>query len=125
MVARTSFGEEARRAARENLRAGLLLLERGLLRGAANRFYYAAFQAAVYALEGQGRRPSEFRDPYWTDATVGHLAPLARYRPEDRLSFAWLYDLRLKADYLTGPVSRAELASARHEVRRFVEEVTS
>ena len=116
MVARASFGEEARRAARENLRAGLLLLDRGLLRAAASRFYYAAFLAAVYAFERQGRRPSDFRDPFWTHRTVGLLAPLARSRAEDGLLLTDLYDLRLKADYLTGAVERRQVEQVRYEV---------
>jgi len=115
-----------REKARQNLKAGRVLLDAGLLDAAASRFYYAAFQAAVYALERQGRRPSDFRGGArrWEHRMVAGVGNLARGRVGDDVLLDDLRRIREDADYKPGAVRRSDLEFLKHEAARFVEEVT-
>jgi len=108
--------------ARENLEVALRALENGHVNAAASRLYYALFQAAVYALERQGRAPSEFRRgaTVWDHRIVGDRIALVRGLPEDGRLFEKLRFLREMADDHKEPVSRSELELKKHEVERFV-----
>ncbi len=121
----TDLARAMRTVAQENLAAAFLLLDRSLLRAAASRFYFAALQAAVYALERQGRRPADFRDPYWTHRTVAFLVPGLWGRKADGMPFREIRNIRVTADYKERRLERWELERIKHDVRRFVEETTA
>ncbi|HET6204605.1 MAG TPA: hypothetical protein VFI25_17570 [Planctomycetota bacterium] len=113
--------------AHENLEAARILLDRGLLHAAASRLYFAFFQAGVFALARAARTPEDARKglAYWSHEAVGDLVHLSRGRDDDSVRFKRLQDLRVRADYDRGPVARREVEEFRHEVVRFVREVTA
>ena len=113
--------------AHENLEAARILLGRGLVHAAASRLYFAFFQASVHALDRAGRRPDDVREGlgYWSHRAVAALVHLARGRDDDTPRLRGLRDLRVRADYDRGVVERREVEELRHEVIRFVREVTS
>ncbi len=121
----TDLAREMRLAARENLAAAFLLFERGLLRAAASRFYFAMFQAVVYSLAKRGERPPGGRDSYWSHDLVERAAATVRGSEADALLFGHLRDMRVRADYRKERVERGVLTLVRHDVRRFVEEATA
>lgn len=111
--------------ARENLDSAMLLLRAGRLNACASRLYYALFQAVVFALERQGRKPEDFRDaPRWNHVTIVEAAHLARGEGSDRLLLDGARLLRLRADYAPENVYRREIEHLRHAACRFVMEVT-
>ncbi|HET6202898.1 MAG TPA: HEPN domain-containing protein [Planctomycetota bacterium] len=112
--------------ARENLEVGLRLLEEGFVDAAANRLYYAVFQAAAYALGRGGRLPSESRGSaaVWDHRIIGDRIALLRGEPDDGRLFRELRSLRERADYQEGPVDRRELERRKRDVERFVRGVT-
>ena len=116
-----------RRKARRTLDTALRLLEEGRLDDAANRFYYAAFQAAVHGLERRGFAPGDFRPDAtrWSHRTVIEEVARIRNREEDRNLLMALEQLRTTADYTAESVSRSKLEYLRRETERFVREVTS
>ena len=113
--------------ARRTLRAARRLLEEGFVDDAASRFYFALFQAAVHALERQGRKPGDFRSGAgkWGHRMVDELVPLVRGEAEDRVLFGELRKLRSSADYESRSVERRTLEFLQHEVERFVREATA
>ncbi|MGH7152253.1 MAG: hypothetical protein ACREIU_16220 [Planctomycetota bacterium] len=113
-----------RLAARENLAAALLLLDRGYLRAAASRFYFSMFQAGVCALERRGAEPPSSRDRYWSHETVWRLVRTLRDDPADALRFRDMRTMRLSGYYRVWKFHRRDLERMKHDVRRFVEEVT-
>lgn len=112
--------------ARENLEVGLRLLDEGHFDAAANRLYYALFQAAIHALERQGRVPGEARRraKVWDHRIVGDRIAFVRGLREDERLFERLRSLREQADYEAKPVVRRALESLKHDVERFVRWVT-
>jgi uncharacterized protein (UPF0332 family) len=66
-----------------------------------SRAYYAAFQAAVAALERQGHRPGSLSSDAtrWQHAVVLNNASLVRGRRDDRELLRALFTLRVRADY--------------------------
>ena len=104
--------------ARKNLEDGLHLLERGSVDSAANRLYYALFQATMVALERMGMKPSDFRPGAnrWDHGTVARQIVLVRGRRDDAVLFNRMRDLRADADYREGPVARGKLEFLKHEV---------
>ena len=115
-----------RRKALENLDLGLLLLDLGYTDGAANRLYFAVFQAAVYALERKGLRPWHLQpgSHRWRHVVVRRQVLPLRGRREDAVVFSELWRLRTKADYRLAPVSPAEIETWAPLAARFVREVT-
>ena len=113
-----------REKARQNLEAARLLVERGLFDAAASRLYYAAFQAAVWALGRQGLRPDSIRlgARHWDHSMVAESASLVRGRPEDVLLFRQLRRLRTHADYEQGPTDRRDLEGWFDAAGRFISE---
>ncbi|MGH7151035.1 MAG: hypothetical protein ACREIU_10070 [Planctomycetota bacterium] len=111
---------------RRTLRVALHLLEIGALDDAASRMYYAAFQTAVDALRGQGRRPSDFRRGAkdWDHEMVVRNARRVRGLAEDAILLRRLRALRERADYQERPVLRSEVEFLRPDAMRFVEEVS-
>ena len=120
-------GDELKEKARRSLAEALILLERGYVDGAASRLYYAAFQAAVFALESQGRKPSDFRPgaTLWAHQTVVNQAALVRGRADDVDLLQGLLAMRRQADYLSSQVRRGRIQFLLHEVIRFVDQVTA
>lgn len=120
----TDIAREMRLAARENLAAAFLLLERGLLRAAASRLYFSMFQAAVCALERRGAKPPS-RDRYWSHDLVLRLAQSIRGDVQDEVRLRDLRKMRISGDYQVWEFERRHLERVRNDVRRFVEEVTA
>ena len=120
-------GKALQTKARQNLQVALFLLERGDIDAAANRLYYALFQAAVHALRRQGRTPGDFRPAAedWDHTMVSRWIKLVRGRPEDGVLFRRLREQRERADYSDDRAERGELELLKHEAERFVDEVTS
>src|SRR5262249_51654061 len=118
--------EGLRSKARENLALARFLLERGSVDAAAGRFYYAVFQAAVYALRRQGESPGDFRRRAreWDHGMVGRCISLVRGRPEDGVLFSALRHERERADYEDEPARRRDLEFMAPEASRFVDEAT-
>jgi uncharacterized protein (UPF0332 family) len=110
----------------QNLRAGNLLLDRGLYDAAASRYYYAVFQASVHVLEARGVTPGMAisRARRWGHPTVLARAAEIRGRIEDGPLFQRLRELRDRADYNREPVGQWDVESCRREVERFVRETT-
>ncbi|MGH7149590.1 MAG: hypothetical protein ACREIU_02770 [Planctomycetota bacterium] len=113
--------------AHENLEAARILLDRGLVRSAASRLYFALLQAAIFALGRAGRTPADSRKGlrYGSHDAVGDLVHLVRGREDDTARFQSLRDLRVRADHDRGPVGRREVEESTYEVFRFVREVTA
>jgi uncharacterized protein (UPF0332 family) len=90
---------------------------------AANRCYYACFQAAICALARAGLKP---RGDEWSHAYVpatfdGELINRRKlYSPELRGVLARNQLLRLKADYQESTVSQTEANRAMRRTRDFV-----
>jgi uncharacterized protein (UPF0332 family) len=88
---------------------------------AANRCYYAGYQAAIAALEAAGIYPAAGTRARWTHEGVQSqfvgvlINRRKRYPSELRDVLSSLFALRLKADYTRNRVSEAE---ARRAVRR-------
>ena len=98
--------------AEQCLAGAALAVAHGQYNNAANRAYYAAFQAAIAALRTAGVEPATPR--YWSHDFVlrEYCSRLARphgdYSPRSAAAFKALQDERLKADYeveLLTPVS--------------------
>ena len=115
-----------KRKARRTREVALLLLARAHDDDAASRLYFAFLQAAVHCLEKTGRRPSDFRRDatWWGYRMLVDLVPLLRGRYDDAHLFLRIRALRIQADYGGASVERREVERLRHEVYRFVEEVT-
>lgn len=109
----------------QNLEAGNLLLVRGLVDAAASRFYYALFQAAIHALEGKRASPSRPGARPWSHRVVGDRIAGVRNRDGDAAFFRKVRDLRGRADYDASPVERRDVEYLKHEIERFVREVTA
>lgn len=103
----------------------MILLRAGRLNACASRLYYALFQAAIHALERQGRKPRDFRNAtYWDHDTIRDSAHLVRGEESDRILLDDARLLRLRADYALEQVTRREIEDLRHEACRFVMEAT-
>lgn len=113
--------------ARKSLEDGLHLLERGSVDSASNRLYFALFQAAIHGLERIGLEPADFRAgaSRWDHGTIARQILLVRGRREDAELFKTVRDLRVDADYRKASVLRGRLEFVKHEVARFVREVTA
>jgi uncharacterized protein (UPF0332 family) len=109
------------------LEGGLLLLDAGFPDAAASRLYYAVFQAAVYALERQGRDPSEFAPGArkWSHRMIRENAALVRGNEADVRFLKRLYWLRIEADYDAPLTARRSVEFLRREAERFVLEATT
>ncbi|HLH22588.1 MAG TPA: HEPN domain-containing protein [Chloroflexota bacterium] len=110
--------------AEQCLAGAALAVRHGQYNNAANRAYYAAFQAAIAALSRAGVQPSTPR--YWAHDFVlrEYCARLARphgaYPPQSAPQFKALQDERLKADYEVELLSRASGERALALAQEFV-----
>lgn len=117
------------RKAFESLAGAASEVEHGRYNNAANRCYYACFQAAVSALTRSGVRPSRAHGQ-WSHAFVP--AQFVRqlinrrklYSPELRDTLARTYLLRQTADYDNDDISRTEAERALRRTQTFVQAVT-
>jgi uncharacterized protein (UPF0332 family) len=115
--------------ARPNLAVSDLARDAGHYDAAANRAYYAAFQAAVAALWVEGiRAPADSLGTLSHGMVQSEWAGRLIYRrklypPELRASLVQLYKVRVKADYEVTSVSRREARRACEESRRLVDAV--
>jgi hypothetical protein len=112
------------RKARINLRAGETLAALGLTDPAASRYYYAMYQAAVYALTRRGWTPGRLESGAieWRHATVLNNISLVRGMRSDRMLYDAMRWIREQADYKDTPVDPALLAAHVDAAREFVEE---
>lgn len=105
-----------------SLRAAGLCLEQRLFDGAVNRAYFAAFQAAICALEGEGIKRDE-----WTHKGVHNdfVQLFVRRRKIVPASFVGtlpgLMQLRHIADYQQPGVSQRQAERAVRSAQEFVE----
>lgn len=93
---------------------------------AANRAYYAAFQAAIAALltEGIHARDGRWAHTFVQSEFVGKLINRRRrYSPELRETLSQLLRLRHNADYRGAPTRKADAAQAIRRSREFVEAI--
>jgi hypothetical protein len=110
--------------AEQCLAGAALAVAHGHFNNAANRAYYAAFQAAIAALRAAGVEPPTPR--YWGHDFVlrEYCARLARprgaYPPGSAPLFKALQDERLKADYEVEMLSRASGEHALALAQEFV-----
>ena len=113
--------------AEQCLAGAALAAAHGQYNNAANRAYYAAFQAAIAALRTAGVEPSTPR--YWSHDFVlrEYCARLARphgdYSPHSAAAFKALQDERLKADYEVEMLSRVSGERALALAQEFVQAV--
>jgi len=100
----------------------------GRYNNAANRCYYACFQAAIAALLAEGISAA---DGVWEHRYVlaqfnGQLINRRkRYPAELRRVLPRLMELRQNADYSTDGVQRREVQSALRDARQFLEAISS
>jgi uncharacterized protein (UPF0332 family) len=117
--------------ARQNLAVADLARDSGHYDAAANRAYYAAFQAAVAALWVEGIRP-----PTDGHGTLSHLAVQSEwtgrlvyrrklYSSDLRSTLPTLYEWRIKADYRVQSVREREARHACEQARRLVASVAA
>lgn len=94
---------------------------------AANRSYYACFQAAIAGLRRYGIRPSadQWGHDFVQSRFVGQLVNRRhRYPPSLRTVLTDLRVLRQRADYETDLISRVEAARGLRKARAFVAAVS-
>ena len=108
----------------ENLAAGELLLDRGLVNAAASRLYYAMYEAAVWALTKEGKRPGAFRSGAveWDHSMVENNVGVLRNSFEDRDLYREMRRARTTADYKADGVDATQLRWFRADVVDFVKE---
>jgi uncharacterized protein (UPF0332 family) len=93
---------------------------------AANRCYYACFQAAIAALEAAGFRPSGGSQPRWSHESVQALFvgvlinQRKRYPSNLRSVLSQLSTVRLTADYTRTRVSGREARRVLRQSQMFV-----
>jgi len=110
--------------AEQCLAGAALAVAHGQYNNAANRAYYAAFQAAIAALGATGVEPPTPR--YWAHDFVlrEYCCRLAHeggaYSPSSAATFKALLDERLKADYEVELIGRASGERALALARQFV-----
>jgi uncharacterized protein (UPF0332 family) len=113
--------------AEQCLAGAALAVAHGQYNNAANRAYYAAFQAAIAALSAAGVVPPAPR--YWAHDFVlreycSQLAgPGSAYSPGSGAALKALQDERLKADYEVEMLSRASGEHALALAEQFVDTV--
>ena len=111
------------RKAAANIEAAQHLATRRLFDGAANRSYYAVYQAGWHFWEVTGMSaPTKSGRRYWRhnrilDALVEHgMHPFAEWEQE----FDALQNLRVKADYYPDPVPEELLMALMSNAQRIV-----
>jgi len=114
------------RKARESLASAEADLEAGRFNSAANRAYYAAFQAAVAALvaHGIGPRGGSWDHKFVISEFSGKLIRRRKAVPA-RLTGTLdiLLQRRLRADYRPAGLSRREASDSTRRAREFVQEL--
>jgi hypothetical protein len=103
-----------KRKAASTLIEAVELASHGRWSGAANRTYYALYQALVGELESRGRRPEEFAAidpsrPGWRHATLMNNALVAGLTGPEVTTLRDAWSLRVRADYESEPVRSEEL----------------
>jgi uncharacterized protein (UPF0332 family) len=110
--------------AEQCLAGAALAAAHGQYNNAANRAYYAAYQAAIAALTGAGVQPAVPR--YWAHDFVlrEYCARLAvaggPYPVTSRVALKALHDERLKADYEVELIGATSAARGLELARQFV-----
>jgi len=113
------------RKARESLASAQADVRAKRYNSAANRAYYAAFQAVVAALVWQSIRPTgAWQHKFVTNQFSGKLVRRRKVIPSGLAStIDGLFRTRVKADYESEDVSQIDAQSALRHAIRFVEEV--
>ncbi|MCL5276728.1 MAG: HEPN domain-containing protein [Deltaproteobacteria bacterium] len=112
--------------ASKTLDAANNLLNAHYIDSAASRFYYAAYQAAIYCLEKKGRQFSEFSIDavYWEHGIIINNASLLRGKgKDDKVFLKSLFDLRVQADYNVIPVKEIEVRESVKGIKEFVKDL--
>ncbi|HET8626123.1 MAG TPA: HEPN domain-containing protein [Thermomicrobiales bacterium] len=118
------------RKAEESLAGAASELTNGRYNNAANRAYYACFQAAVAALDLAGIRPPGGREDWGHGFVQGQfagelVARRKRYPADLRGALAQVFALRAQADYKLADVSQAQATRAVARARAFVAAITA
>jgi uncharacterized protein (UPF0332 family) len=114
------------RKAEESLEGAASELENERFNNAANRAYYAAFQAAISALlrdgiwRGDGKWPHTFVQSEFVGKLINRRR---RYPPRLRSTLSDLLQMRHRADYGGSSIQRAEANLAVRRCQEFVETV--
>jgi uncharacterized protein (UPF0332 family) len=114
------------RKAEESLEGAASELENERFNNAANRAYYAAFQAAISALlrdgiwRGDGKWPHTFVQSEFVGKLINRRR---RYPPRLRSTLSDLLRMRHRADYGGSSIQRAEANLAVRRCQEFVETV--
>lgn len=114
--------------ARESVTGARVEYEGGRYNNAANRSYYACFQAAIHALILEGIRPpggsTEWGHDFVQAQFRGQLVN-RRHRYETALRDTLLdnYRVRVRGDYEIRPVAEINAARALRRAERFVQAV--
>ena len=110
------------RKAEESLAGAEREFAAGAYNNAANRCYYACFQAAAAALLAAGLQPpGQWSHRYVQSQFVGQLIARRKLYPSElRAVLIDSYNLRISGDYRPGHVTRASVAGAEARARAFV-----
>jgi uncharacterized protein (UPF0332 family) len=107
----------------ESLAGARIDYDGGRYDNAANRSYYACFQAAIFALQMEGfqavRREwgHEFVQAQFNGLLINRRH---RYPADLRATLSENYNLRVQADYVDNPVAQAQASRALRRAERFV-----
>jgi uncharacterized protein (UPF0332 family) len=117
-------GEAYREKAWESLAGAESETANGRYNNAANRAYYACYQAAIGALVSAGLRRSRWDHDYVQAQFSGQLIGRRKLYPSElRSVLSDLSILRVEADYEQKNVSRSSAHRAVREARRFLNRV--
>lgn len=124
----TPLSEVLLEKAQECLAGAVSELAAGRYNNAANRAYYACFQAAVAALDIQSVRPQSGRNQWGHDFVQAQFAglPIRRrrlYPPELRDTLSKAYSLRQQGDYQSVHVTHIQATRIVSRARSFVNQV--
>lgn len=107
---------------------GLNLLDSGKFNAAANRLYYALFQAAVHTLESKhGKTPDKVTNgaTYWRHAMVrDNMELICDGDRQKKIFYKAMLALREEADYKPTTVTKSQLDGRRDKVIQLVSELT-
>jgi uncharacterized protein (UPF0332 family) len=117
-------GEAYREKAWESLAGVESETANGRYNNAANRAYYACYQAAIAALMSAGLSRSRWDHDYVQAQFAGQLIARRKVYPSElRSVLSDLSQLRVQADYEQRTVGRSVAERALREARRFLNEV--
>ncbi len=124
----TELGDAFLARARESLAGAESELAIGRYNNAANRSYYACFQAAIAALDAAGIYPTlgraEWSHTFVQSEFAGQLVNRRkRYPAALRTKLTDTQKVRVRADYRSTPIGEAQARRSHRRAREFVDAV--